>query len=227
MTTPPPMYAPPPTEGPKKTPVWVWILAAVGGMILLGVIAISLLTYYAVRTVQQVATNPAAAAAILSKIDPNLEVLDVDEDKKIIRVRNKRNNEETILNLNDIMSGRLKISHEGRDGTETVEIGGKVNLPGWLPKYPGVDVKGIGAMSSDKEGAGGMFTFETPDSAEKIHAFYREGLEKQGFKVDQNTEGHVVGAAVLKMKSDDDGGAMVTVTPGGAGSQVTVFYGRK
>jgi hypothetical protein len=219
------MYAPPPPEGPKKTPVWVWVIAAIGGVIILGVIAVSLLTYYAFRTVQEVVTNPSAAAALLAKIDPNLEVIDVDEDKKTLRVRNKKNNEEVTINLNDLTSGKFKISHEGKDGVETMEIGGKVKVPSWLPKYPGADIKGIGSMSSDKEGHGGMFAFETPDPAEKIHAFYRQGLEKEGFKVEQGA--HSPGSAVLMMKAENDGGATITVTPSGSGSQVTVLYGRK
>ena len=113
MTTPPPIYPPSPIEGPKKTPLWLWILAAVGGLMVLAVIAISLLGYYALKTVKQMATNPTAAAALLSKIDPDLEVLDVDENKKVIHVRNKRNNEEVTLNMSDILQGKLKISHEG------------------------------------------------------------------------------------------------------------------
>ena len=225
MTTPPPLFPPPPIEGPKKTPVWVWILAAVGGLIVLGVIAISLLGYYAFQKVKEVATNPTAAAALLSKIDPDLEVLDVDEDKKVIRVRNKRNNEEVTLNMSDILQGKLKISHEGKDGVESFELGGKVKLPAWLPAYPGAEPKGIGAARSDKQGAGGMFSFESADAPEKILAFYKEGLEKRGFKAEDSVQ--VTGSAsVLIMKSENEG-ATITVTPNGSHSQVTVLYGGK
>ena len=225
MTLPPPMYAVPPPEGPKKTPVWVWVVAAVGGVILLGIIAISLLGYYALRTVKEVATNPAAAAALLARIDPNLEVLDVDQNKKIIRVRNKQNNEEVTLNLNDILQGRVQVSHQGKDGVESMELGGKVNLPAWMPKYPGVEPKGLGSMKSDTGGGGGMFTFETADSAEKIHAFYRGALEKQGFKQEDGV--HVAGTSALVMKSESGGGITVNVVEMGKGSQATVIYGAK
>lgn len=226
MTTPPPMYPPPPIEGPKKTPVWVWILAAVGGLIVLGVIAISLLGYYAFQKVKEVATNPTAAAALLSKIDPDLEVLDVDEDKKVIRVRNKRNNEEVTLNMSDILQGKLKISHEGKDGVESFELGGKVKLPTWLPAYPGVEPKGIGAARSDKEGSsGGMFSFESSDAPEKILAFYKEDLEKRGFKAENGIQ-VTGGASVVIMKSENEG-ATITVTPNSSHSQVTVLYGAK
>lgn len=226
MTTPPPLVTPPLPDGPKKTPVWVWILAAVGGVIVLGIVAFGLLSYYVFKKVTEVATNPAAAAALISKIDPNLEVLDVDENKKVLRVRNRQNNEEVVISLADLQAGRLKISKEGKDGLESVEIGGQVKLPTWMPKYPDVEFKGIGAVSSDKEGDGGMFTFETGDPADKIISFYREGLEKRGFKADEGTHGGA-GTAVLMMKSDADGGATVTVTPANGRSNVTVLYGRK
>ncbi len=226
MTTPPPMYPPTPLEGPKKTPVWVWILAAVGGMIVLGVIAISLLGYYAFQKVKEVATSPTAAAALIARIDPDLEVLDVDESKKVIRVRNKRNNEEVTLSMNDIMQGKLKVSHEGKHGTETFELGGKVKLPAWMPQYPGAEVHGMGMASSDKEGAmGGMYGFASTDAPEKILAFYKEGLEKHGFKAEEGVKG--LGVSMLLMKSDSGGSATVTVSPNGSSSQITVIYGSK
>lgn len=230
MTTPPPMYPPGPMpkdsvpEGPKKTPVWVWILAAVGGVIVLGIIAISLLGYYAFQKVKEVANSPTAAAALLARIDPDLEVLDVDENKKVIRVRNKRNNEEVTLNMSDILEGKLKVSKEGKDGVESFELGGKVKLPSWLPAYPGAEPKGIGAAKSDKEGEGGMFTFESSDAPEKILAFYKEALEKRGFSAKEDVK--ATGTSVLAMKSENEN-ATITVTPNGSNSQVTVIYGGK
>ncbi len=227
MTTPPPMYPPASMpEGPKKTPVWVWILAAVGGVIVLGIIAISLLGYYAFQKVKEVANSPTAAAALIAKIDPDLEVLDVDESKKVIRVRNKKNNEEVTLNMSDILEGKLKVSHEGKDGVESFELGGKVKLPNWLPPYPGAEPKGIGAAKSDKEGEGGMFTFESSDAPDKILAFYKEGLSKKGFLEKEQEGVKVASALVLAMKSENEG-ATITVTPNGSNSQVTVIYGGK
>ena len=225
MTTPPPLYPPPPIEGPKKTPVWVWILAAVGVLIVLGVIAVSLLGYYAIHKLKEVANSPIAAAALLSKIDPDLEVLDVDENKKVIHVRNKRNNEEVTLNMSDILQGKLKISHEGKDGVESFELGGKVKLPTWLSAYPGVEPRGIGAMRSDKGSGGGMFSFESSDAPEKILAFYKTGLEKGGFKAENGIQ-VTGGASMMIMKSENEG-ATITVTPNGSHSQVTVIYGDK
>ena len=211
-------------DRPKKTPVWVWILAAVGGVILLATIGVGLLGYYAVQKVREVASNPASAAAIISKIDPDLEVLDVDENKKVIRVRNKRNNEEVTLNLNDILQGKLKISHEGKDGVETFEVGGKVKLPSWLPAYPGADLKGIGAGHSDKEGAGGLATFDTADAPEKVMAFYREGLQKRGFQQQEGVEAK--GASMLIMKSESGDMATITATAGGDKTQVSLLWVR-
>lgn len=231
MTTPPPLHQPPPPyppapNGPKKTPVWVWIAAAIGGIILLAVIAVGLLGYYAVQKVQEVANNPSAAAALLSKLDPDLEVLDVDETKKVIRVRNRRNNEEVTLNLNDILQGKLKISHEGKDGVESFELGGKVKLPSWLPAYAGAEMKSIGAGSSDKDGAsGGMASFETTDAADKVIAFYRAELEKRNFKVEEGVQ--ATGTSVLIMKSESGDMATITATPLVDKTNVTLIYANK
>ncbi|MBY0507681.1 MAG: hypothetical protein K2X03_27450 [Bryobacteraceae bacterium] len=225
MTTPPPLHQPPPTEGPKKTPVWVWIIAAVGGVILLAIIAIGLLGYYAVQKVKEVASNPSAAAALIAKLDPNLEVLDVDDQKKIIRVRNKRNNEEVTLNLTDIMQGKLKVSHEGKNGVEDFQIGGEVKLPSWMPAYPGAAPKGLGSGSSDKDGAGGLAMFETPDAPEKVLSFYRAALDKKGFTPGESVQAS--GASVLVMKSDDGKMATITATVADGSTKVTLLYGGK
>ena len=213
------------SEGPKKTPIWVWIIAAIGGIVLLLMIGVGLLGYYAVQKVKEVASNPAAAAAILSKIDPDLEVLDVDEDKKVIRVRNKRNHEEVTLNLSDIMQGKLKISHEGKDGVESFELGGKVKLPSWLPAYPGAEMKGVGAGHSDKDGSGGLVTFETADAPEKVLAFYHDALTKHDFKKKESVES--TGASALIMKSDGGDMATITATPNSGKTQVSLIYGSK
>lgn len=215
-----PTIAPPPR---KKTPVWVWVLAGVAGCVVLVVMSFIALGLFALNKVAEVAQNPRQLAALVSKLDPDLEVMDVDESKKTIRVRNKRKDEEVTISLDDLREGKLRVTKEGRDGVESLELGGKLNLPNWVPKFPGVEPRSLGAAQSDTRGEGGAFTFTTTVSREKIVAFYRDGLEKRGLAVKAST-----GDQALAMSSEDGAlHATVTIQEPGDERRVTVFYGEK
>ena len=218
--TPPP-FAP----GKKKTPAWVWILAAVAGMIALLVIAVAAVGFFVVSKVADLAQNPKELGRIVAQANPDLEVVEADAGKKTLRVHNKKDGTTVTIKLDDVMRGKLSIVKEGQDGVESVEIGGgKVNLPNWVPKFPGVEPKSLGSAQSAKEGEGGIFTFTTNLSKEKIHAFYREGLEKRGLTVKESDgAGHA-----LVMHSEEDGlHAAISVQEDGGESRVTVAYGEK
>jgi len=56
-------------------------------------------------------------------------------------------------------------------------------FPEDVPIYPGADV--IGGMVA---GDGGMVTLQTRDDAEKVTAFYRENLVKEGWNIGQEMD---------------------------------------
>ena len=60
-----------------------------------------------------------------------------------------------------------------------MRLGGKADLPNWVPKYPGAEPKSLGSARSDKEGEGGVVTFETPDAPAKVRAFYEAEFQKR------------------------------------------------
>lgn len=213
-----------PVPAPKKTPVWVWVLAGIAGAILLLVVAVVGAGVFVANKVLDVAQNPRELAKVIAAADPNLEMVDVDDAKKTIRVRDKKNGTVVTLTLSDLLQGKLSLVKEGKDGTESVEIGGKLNLPNWVPAFPGVEPRSLGSAHSDKEGEGGIFTFTTNVSAEKIRAFYQDGLGKRGLTV----KAKAGEAKAWVMSNDDDGlHASVTVDDRGGERQVTVAYGEK
>ena len=209
----------------KKTPVWVWILAGIGGVIALLILVVVGAGLFVVSKVADMAQNPAELGKLIARANPDLELLDSDAGKKILRVRNKRDGSTVTLKLEDILTGKLQVSKEDKDGLETVELGGKMKLPNWVPKFPGVEPTSLGSAQSDKQGEGGLFTFTTSESEGKIRSFYQEGFEKRGLAV----KVEVGGKAALVMQSEDETLNATVKIEGDDGSErrVTVLYGEK
>ena len=217
---PPPLAQPP----KKKTPVWVWVLAGVGGLLALVVVLVMAAGLFVMNKVADLAQNPKELGKIIAQVNPDLEYIDSDPEKKTLRVRDKKEGTTLTITLDDIMQGKLSVVREGKDGVETVEIGGKTKLPNWVPKFPDVEPKSLGTAQSAKEGEGGIFTFTTNVSKEKIVAFYRDGFEKRGLTM----KADVAKGAALVMHSEEDGlHATINVAEDGGESRVTVAYGEK
>jgi len=210
---------PPPVK--KKTPVWVWILAGVGGTLVLLMLLMVGAGFYALNLATKMAQNPAKLGEMLAAANPDLEMIDSDSEKKTIRVRDKKSGETVTIQLDDLLKGRIKVEHQGQDGTETLEVGGKLTLPNWMPKFPDVEPVSLGTAQSDKEGEGGIFQFTAKMSREKIEAFYRDGLQRRGLAVKTTTP-------ALIMHSDDDKlHATITIEERDGEQRVTVAYGEK
>jgi len=112
------------------------------------------------------------------------------------------------------------------DGKEaSVEIGGDIKLPAWVPHYPGSHPEGVVSAkgSSDREaGEAGVFTFKTPDSREKVVEFYEQKARDMGLQLHAEVFGTVIAG------SEDRGDFLKIVATGGSDeTKVTVTYKRK
>src|SRR5713226_9791059 len=102
---PPPGAIPGPAASglpvPRKTSPLVWILAAIGGVILLGILCLFAVGFY-------IARNPNAVwAKLVTLTNPDAEVLSVDNASKQITIRDKRNGQEVTVSFDDIKNGRF------------------------------------------------------------------------------------------------------------------------
>jgi hypothetical protein len=219
--------APPPVKG-KVSPV-VWILLAVAGIFVLGIIGLVGTGLFVARTV---ARNPGLVMAkIITAANPDAEVLSTDVGSQTMRIRDRKTGQEFTLSFDDVKRGKFKISARGENGeVANVEIGGgEGKLPAWVPTYPGAKAQGnITAKgdSSDGSGEGGVVTFTTADAASKVTAFYEAKCKEMGMTV--------------RLSASSDAGGMVTgvdeggqrtlhvMVGGGSGdTTITVTYGRK
>ncbi len=233
-----PPYQAPPVAPPlgmpvqRKTSPIVWILVVILGLFLLGGVAVVGVISYGVHKIHQAGIDPElwrrnpglAASKMITALNPNLEMVRIDEGNNTITMRDKRNGHEWTMTFDDVQHGRFHMNMRGDNGSN-LEIGGDASkLPSWIPAYPG-SRPDIAFSGSSDQGEGGTFTFKTPDSPQDVMKFYQDKINELGLKtnlVANTPDGGTVAAS-------EENGRSLNVTVSGSGGQtsVTVIYGRK
>lgn len=234
----PPQPVAAPVAGPKKRSPLVWVaVGCVGLLVLAGVIAVSTGLFVAYKAKQAgfdpalIQKNPGLAVAkMVTSANPDLEVVSVDENRGIIKVREKKTGKTLTMNLEDARNGRISFKDDtgqtveleakgdgssgalkvrGPEGTMELGAGGKP--PDWIPSYPGAE--SLGSMLFTKTGqAGGTYSFKTSDDGARVTSFYEDALKKQGFEVERVAMGQA-GMALLRATQANSGRTVqVTVT---------------
>jgi hypothetical protein len=245
----PPISLPSPTAtAPRKHSALLWILGGCLGLVVIaGIIAVSTGIFIA----HKAGLDPAlmkkdpglAVAKMLASSNPDIEVLSVDEDRSIIRVRDKKTGKTMTMNLEDAKNGKIvfeddqnkqvEIQTRGEGEDAAVEIksaegimrmgaAASVQLPDWLPSYPGAE--GTGTFSvSGAEGKAGSCAFKTSDSVDDVASFYEAALKEAGFEV-QKTTTQIPGQGTLIMLggTDKDGHRTAHVTAAASGEGTTI-----
>lgn len=153
---------------------------------------------------------------------------------------------EPSFTVTDPQSGdKVKLSTKEKDGNQTITIDGgegkgtvsfssdgsaPTNMPSYLPNYPGAKYQGTftADVAEAKEGGaakGGMATFITTDSADKVMAFYKASLSRTDMK--ENGSGDMGGMKMLSFSKDGNSqeGAQIMISPApDGGTQVQVIY---
>lgn len=233
MGMPPQQQFPPPPEQ-KKTSVWTWVLVGCGTFLILGVIAVVAGGYFVWNKAKEAGLDPElmqkqptlAAAKMMVAMNPDVELVSVDEAKGLITIKDKKSGETVTINLDQARSGRVTFKKDGEDEVSvegkaegdsgSVEVKSKEGtakfgsgaaaegLPDWFPAYPGATVQG-NYSSIGKDGYVGGYQFTTQDSVDRVVKFYDEGLRQAGLKVTtnlMNTDGKVTGG----MANGEDAG---------------------
>jgi len=241
----------------KKRGPLLWILLGCGGLIVIAVIILVSTGYFVAYKAKQAGFDPAlmqknpglAVAKILASTNPDIEVLSVDENRGIIKVKDKKTGKTLTVNLEDAKNGKIvfqdgqnqkvelqaqgegdKASLEVRSADGTMRMGaGAVQLPEWLPSYPGAEGTGTFGLSS-KEGKAGTYTFKTDDSVEEVATFYEDALKGAGFTV-QKTSTQVPGQGSMIIlaarDSDSQRSAQITATKAEEGTTVGMIFETK
>ncbi len=243
----PPMPPPPPPPGaglpaPKKVSPVVWILGGCAVLVVLCVLVMALGGLFLFHKVRQAGLDPdliqrhpeLAAVKMMVAVNPDAELVNIDEDKGVVIVRNKKTGETVTMNFEDIKRGKISFESggkkvemeghgEGDTGSFTVKSdqgtatfgAGAVKMPAWLPAYGGANVQGLSTQTAG--GTGGTFSFKASDGFDKVVEFYKDALQKAGLTVEVMQH---PGGALLTGRT---GGrtATINVMTDGSGSAVS------
>jgi len=255
--TPPPQ-APPaaapavipsaPTQASKKGRFIFWALGGCLGLIAIAAILFFLAGSYITHRLGfdrgLLEKKPELAVAkMLVSANPELEVLSIDEDRGVIRVREKKTGKTLTVDLEDAKNGkiaflddqnkRVEIQSRGEGDNATLDIQsseGTVHLganaagqlPSWLPAYPGAEAAGSFGFSAENSKSGSC-AFKSNDSIEAVAAFYDKALKNAGFEVQKNlTRTNGEESIILLSASDENTQRTAHVTAARAQGSTTI-----
>lgn len=244
MTPPPPPTTPPPSATPAKKglPTLAWVAIGCGGLILVAALVVGGLLFWGARKAQEglasFEDNPEMAAAeMLVRFNPQLELVEKDEEAGTLTIRDKKSGEVITADVDEISEGRLsfktgdeettvtfgpnegdageglRVTTSGDEGTSELKIGGVDvdDIPDWVPVYPGAEPTGT-FLNRSPDTVTGAFSLSTTDSPDEILEYYAEVIEDLGLELDRTSfsQGGTEGGSVGG--SSDDGSRELRVT---------------
>lgn len=240
-----------PGTAPKKKglPPLAWVGIGCGVILLIGLVVVIAGGLWVGSKVKEVADNPemAAAKAYLAA-NPELELVEADDEARTLTVRNVETGEVMTVDASELREGRLTFTDEegqevsmgmeegedgqgaftvrDREGNETFRVGsgGEENIPEWVPRYEGVTLEGT-MMNRTAEETSGAFSFETEDSVDAVLDFYRQALEDEGLTQTGQSDNRAGEGRFANLTYEADGRTVnVMVTTDGGPVNTVVSY---
>ncbi len=249
MASAPPPVPPAPPAAPatvaprKKTSPWVWVAVGCGGLLVIITLVIAITSLWVFKKgkefVHTAEKNPAVAAAkLIVAADPELELVEADEDSGTVTIRNKKTGETLTLDAKEVQKGKLsfhtdkgeELRFEGGEQEGSFKIsskegeltfGSNPSLPSWVPLPTGA--KPVGAFAASGEGGEhGGASFESNESPADLLRFYETALKGAKFSPSVSRfeqDGKVVGGLVSGEHAD---GRKLSVTVASEKDKTTV-----
>lgn len=233
-----------------------WIGIGCGALVVLGAVALAALVGFGVFKAKQFAAemekNPAKTAAeTFVRLNPDLELVESDEEAGTITFRNEKTGEVATVSYQDLADGKLSVTTD--EGTFTMdadggEDGGSLtvtgpegearfeasasleNVPDWVPLYPDATQTQGSYHAETPEGVTGIVSSKTADAARKVVDYYKERLEDEGWEITgQSTNTTPQGSFSTLTATLADVGREITVgvVEAEGETQVTVNYNGK
>jgi hypothetical protein len=236
----------------KSSRLLMWILIGVAVFfVLIGTVVVGGFLFVASKVKQagfdpeQLEKNPAMAMTkMLVAINPELELVSVDELGERVTIREKATGKTLTVGFDDIKAGRIKFEAEDEDGpvrgsitaggqgleiqseegTMRIGAGSAREIPAWVPRPPDVNVEGT-MVSQTGARHGGMFTYQTSQSIREVVDFFSGKLKEQGIESTQNVS-ETNGQPFLGLVSANADGRNLQVQAARSDSStaVTVIY---
>jgi hypothetical protein len=236
-----------PVQGKKGLPVLAWVAIGCAGLVVLAGAGFAVLGWLAVNKVKSVASdfedNPTRAAAeMIVKMNPDLEMVDSDENAGTITIREKSSGKVVTFNYQDIQEGRFSFDSEdgrveitgqpeGDEGVMTItteegqtQIGGGGEIPDWVPAHPETTERRSLMHSSGPTGDTGHAAFTVAAGAADVAAFYKEELESAGYTVSTVSGSSAEGSVTVVSGQKDGANLTASVSDKGDTTEVLVQY---
>jgi hypothetical protein len=246
-----------PTQAPQPAKKGMgplgWIGLGCGVVIIIGVIALGAVGYFAKKKLDQFKANPTMTAAeLIVKANPDLELVSSDPKKNTMTIRDKKTGKTMTWNADDIKNGRVTVTSD--EGTATFDANGKnggtlettdekgqksvakfggtgspQNLPSWVPSYPGGQAQSTTYDTTGPQGRSALFTISTSDAVDKVIDWYEAELKAQGFTVDKttSTSNGQTGGMVTGKVADEKRSVLVTIGAAEGKTQAAVMFQEK
>jgi hypothetical protein len=217
----------------RKTSPIVWVLVVLLGVFGVGAIVVVGAGAFFVHKVKQAGVTPElwrenpgeAVGKILATVNPNLDVVRVNDSDGTVILRDRRNGKQFSISIDAARHGSLTLRGNDEHGGGSVSIGGDARIPSWVPLYPGSHPEpNFSAQGESDRDAGeaGNFSFRTADTVSQVTEFFERQGEKMGLSVRVGPLGTVVVG-----DKDRDRYLKVIATSGSDETSVNVTYARK
>lgn len=235
----------------RKSHVLLWILGGFAVLMLLFVGAVTIGGVFLFHKAKQAGLDPdlwqrnpgLAATKMLAAANPDAEIVSMDERGGGVVVRDKKTGKTIRMNFADIKNGHMTLEGDGekvsiaatgngdtgafevqsKDGTARFTAGAGMQLPSWLPAYPGAKDAG-GISTSGRDGASGTYGFKTTDSPAAVAGYYESALKKQGFTIQEKV---TTGETTVLAAEGGSNTANVGATAEGGQTSVTISFAPK
>ena len=255
MSEPSYQTPPPPPTGPaapkKGLSPLAWVGIGCGAIVVIGLIVAAVFFFWVGSKVKEAADNPAMAAAkLMVAANPEVELVEADDDAGTITVRNKETGEVVTVSLDEIEEGRITFESEGEtvtmgmeegeegegaftvrdaEGNTSLRIGagGEEDIPSWVPRYEDVEVQGTFQSQSEGE-VTGSFSFETTDSVEEVMDHYAEAFADEDLSESGRNTYQAGGTRGGTLTGEGDGRTVsLMLSSEGGKTTVVVTYNEK
>jgi len=240
------------TPAKKGLSPLAWIAIGCGALLVIGGITVAALVGFGVfkakQFVEEAEGNPAKAVATMAvRTNPELDLVDTDDEAGTITVRNNKTGEEVTVDFEELSQGRLRFETAEGETTiavtedaagaggsmtvtgpegEEVRIGGGASLekvPDWVPRYPAATGSQGAFTQSTRDRETGGFTQGTDDPHDDVVDYYRRTLEDRGYEiVTESTTSTGQGTLATLRGELDDGQRSITVNVTEAEGEVQV-----
>ena len=229
----------------RGLPWYAWLGIGCGVLVLLIVVSVFGLGIFVVNKGKELAEDFAerpvyTTAATIARLNPDIELVEADEERKRVTLREVSSGKEMTFDLEDLQSGNFSFESDGErvdvrsgEGGVTVESGQGTTrigatgqtLPDWVPLPDGTEAE-VGFSSRNDGQTMGIAQLRGSLSAEDILDFYRTELREAGYELsEQNYSGGDGSlASVVGKRTDPNRTITVAVTRDGDETGVTLNF---